>query len=37
LLARDGDRVRLTTRGRLVADAVGGEIMAAFEPITETA
>jgi oxygen-independent coproporphyrinogen-3 oxidase len=37
LLVREGDRVRLTTRGRLVADAVGAEIMAAFEPITETA
>ncbi|HVU33293.1 MAG TPA: radical SAM family heme chaperone HemW [Opitutaceae bacterium] len=28
---REGDSVRLTTRGRLVADAVGAEIMAAFE------
>ena len=37
LLVREGDRVRLTARGRLVADAVGTEIMAAFEPITETA
>ena len=37
LLVRDGDRVRLTTRGRLVADSIGAEIMAAFEPITETA
>jgi oxygen-independent coproporphyrinogen-3 oxidase len=32
LLRLEGDRVRLTTRGRLLADAVGGEVMAAFEP-----
>ncbi len=37
LLVRDGSRVRLTTRGRLLADSVGGEIMAAFEPMVETA
>lgn len=37
LLLRDGAVVKLTTRGRLVADSVGGEIMAAFEPLTETA
>ena len=37
LLERAGAIVRLTTRGRLVADAVGAEIMAAFEPILETA
>jgi oxygen-independent coproporphyrinogen-3 oxidase len=37
LLRRDGDVVRLTRRGRLVADSVGAEIMAAFEPIVETA
>jgi oxygen-independent coproporphyrinogen-3 oxidase len=37
LLVRSGDRVRLTDRGRLVADSVGAEIMAAFEPVTETA
>ncbi|MEY2879966.1 MAG: hypothetical protein RLZZ15_2346 [Verrucomicrobiota bacterium] len=37
LLTRDGDTVRLTTRGRLVADSVGAEVMAAFEPILETA
>lgn len=36
LLVREGDVVRLTTRGRLVADAVGAEIMAAFEPSIET-
>lgn len=36
LLVRSGDNVRLTNRGRLVADAVGGEIMAAFEPVGET-
>lgn len=37
LLVRTGDNVRLTNRGRLVADSIGAEIMAAFEPITETA
>ncbi len=37
LLVREGSVVRLTTRGRLVADAIGTEIMAAFEPVTETA
>jgi oxygen-independent coproporphyrinogen III oxidase len=37
LLQREGDIVRLTQRGRLVADSVGAEIMAAFEPISETA
>lgn len=37
LLEREGSVVRLTTRGRLVADSVGAEIMAAFEPLTETA
>jgi oxygen-independent coproporphyrinogen-3 oxidase len=37
LLVRKGDRVQLTRRGRLVADSVGAEIMAAFEPIVETA
>jgi oxygen-independent coproporphyrinogen-3 oxidase len=37
LLRRDGDVVRLTRRGRLVADSVGAEIMASFEPIVETA
>jgi oxygen-independent coproporphyrinogen-3 oxidase len=37
LLERTGDVVRLTPRGRLVADSVGAEIMAAFEPIVETA
>jgi oxygen-independent coproporphyrinogen-3 oxidase len=31
LAARDVDRVCLTDRGRLLADAVGSEIMAAFE------
>jgi oxygen-independent coproporphyrinogen-3 oxidase len=31
LLERDGGTVRLSTRGRLVADAVGSEIMLAFE------
>jgi hypothetical protein len=28
-LGREGDVIRLTDRGRLVADAVGAEIMAA--------
>ena len=37
LLVRAGDIVKLTDRGRLVADSVGAEIMAAFEPIVETA
>jgi oxygen-independent coproporphyrinogen-3 oxidase len=37
LLRREGERVRLTPRGRLVADSVGAEIMAAFEPMVETA
>jgi len=37
LLTREGDIVRLTNRGRLVADSVGAEIMAAFEPMVETA
>jgi oxygen-independent coproporphyrinogen-3 oxidase len=37
LLVRDGDVVRLTNRGRLIADSVGAEIMAAFDPIIETA
>ncbi len=31
-LVRTGETVRLTDHGRLVADAVGAEIMAAFEP-----
>ncbi|MBL9188655.1 MAG: radical SAM family heme chaperone HemW [Opitutaceae bacterium] len=37
LLAREGDTVRLTDRGRIVADSVATELMAAFEPILETA
>jgi oxygen-independent coproporphyrinogen-3 oxidase len=37
LLVRDGSRVRLTDRGRLLADSVGAEIMTAFEPLAETA
>lgn len=32
LVHRAGDHVRLTDRGRLLADAVGAEIMVAFEP-----
>ncbi|MEX2044309.1 MAG: radical SAM family heme chaperone HemW [Opitutus sp.] len=35
LLVREGSRVRLTDDGRLVADSVGAEIMAAFEPVAE--
>lgn len=37
LLVRERDRVFLTDQGRLVADSVGLEIMAAFESVTETA
>ena len=37
LLVREGEIVRLTDRGRLVADSVGAEIMTAFDPIIETA
>ncbi len=37
LLIREGDNVRLTDRGRLIADTIAAEIMAAFEPMTETA
>ncbi|HND61071.1 MAG TPA: radical SAM family heme chaperone HemW [Opitutaceae bacterium] len=33
LALRDGPRVRLTGRGRLLADAVGAEIMEAFRPL----
>ncbi len=37
LLTREGDLVRLTNRGRMIADSIGAEIMAAFEPLLETA
>jgi len=37
LVLREGTSVKLTKRGRLLADSVGAEIMAAFEPATETA
>ncbi|MSU65174.1 MAG: radical SAM family heme chaperone HemW [Opitutus sp.] len=37
LLVRSGDRVTLTNQGRLMADSVGAEIMAAFEPVAKTA
>jgi oxygen-independent coproporphyrinogen III oxidase len=30
LALREGERVKLTLRGRLVADAIGSEIMGAF-------
>jgi oxygen-independent coproporphyrinogen-3 oxidase len=33
LAARDGRRVRLEGRGRLLADSIGSEIMAAFDPL----
>jgi oxygen-independent coproporphyrinogen-3 oxidase len=36
-LVRTGDTVRLTDRGRLIADTVATELMAAFEPMLETA
>ena len=36
-LVREGDIVRLTNRGRLIADSVATELMAAFDPICETA
>ena len=36
-LVRDGDQVKLTNQGRLIADSIGTEIMTAFEPMTETA
>ena len=32
LVARDGPRVRLEPRGRLIADSIGSEIMVAFDP-----
>jgi oxygen-independent coproporphyrinogen-3 oxidase len=35
-LAQRDERVRLTPRGRILADSVGAEVMAAFEP-AETA
>lgn len=37
LLVRNGSVVTLTNRGRLIADSVGAEIMAAFEPMPATA
>lgn len=37
LAVRNGARVQLTDKGRLVADSVGSEIMTAFEPVTKTA
>jgi oxygen-independent coproporphyrinogen III oxidase len=37
LAQRDGGLVRLTDRGRLLADAVGAEVMAAFEAETVSA
>lgn len=36
LLVRAGEVVRLTNRGRLIADTIGAELMAAFEPLVET-
>ena len=37
MLLLEGEIVRLTDHGRLIADTIGTEIMAAFEPMTETA
>ena len=37
MLLLEGESVRLTDHGRLIADTIGTEIMAAFEPMTETA
>jgi len=37
LLVRAGSTVRLTDRGRLLADSVATEIMTAFEPLAESA
>ena len=37
MLLLEGEIVRLTAHGRLIADTIGTEIMAAFEPMTETA
>jgi oxygen-independent coproporphyrinogen-3 oxidase len=37
LLVHEGTVVKLTNRGRLLADSVGAEIMAAFAPMAETA
>jgi oxygen-independent coproporphyrinogen-3 oxidase len=34
LAIREGTRMRLTDRGRLLADSVGAEIMEAFQPLT---
>ncbi len=33
LAVREGPRVRLTNRGRLLADSVGAEVMEAFQPL----
>jgi oxygen-independent coproporphyrinogen III oxidase len=33
LALREGPRVRLTNRGRLLADSVGAEVMEAFQPL----
>jgi oxygen-independent coproporphyrinogen-3 oxidase len=35
-VARDGPRVRLEPKGRLVADSIGSEIMVAFDPSAAT-
>jgi hypothetical protein len=36
LLIRTGENVRLTDRGRLIADTIGTEIMTAFESVADT-
>ena len=36
-LVREGEIVRLTNRGRLIADSIATELMGSFEPICETA
>jgi oxygen-independent coproporphyrinogen-3 oxidase len=37
LASRDGPRVRLERRGRLLADSIGSEIMLAFDPLAAVA
>jgi oxygen-independent coproporphyrinogen III oxidase len=37
LVSRDGSRVRLEHRGRLLADSIGSEVMAAFDPLAAMA
>jgi hypothetical protein len=37
LASRDADVVRLSAKGRLLADAIGTEVMAAFDPAAQPA